>query len=92
VRVIQRCQDRESIAVGYSNGDINIFNYISKTLTATLHGHRTAVLTLASDQHSSYLASGGADNDIYIWDLITLTAVCKLRGHRDAITGRSYWS
>ena len=31
------------IAAGYSNGDIQIWNYLTKELKATLRGHKTAV-------------------------------------------------
>ena len=92
VCVLARCFDKlkSSVAAGYTTGEIRIFNYISKALVATLHGHSAAVSCLTQDTHQStrecWLASGGCDCDIVLWDLVTQAAVCKLRGHRDAVT------
>jgi U3 small nucleolar RNA-associated protein 12 len=89
---------KSSIAVGYSTGQINILNYISKNLIATLHGHSSAIsclVDIGSQQNLStrgsaesmyLLASGGCDCDIILWDLVSLNAICKLRGHKDAVT------
>ena len=90
-------KQKSSIAVGYSNGLINIYNYISNALVASLQGHSSAISCLTdlsnynikSSQHSNnicYLASGSCDCDIIIWDLISLSAICKLRGHKEAVT------
>lgn len=87
VHVLARCPDKSSVAVGYSNGDVSIFNYIKKTCTATLRGHKSSVVSLSFDSTGSLLASGGADSDIFVWDMMTLAAVCRLRGHKDAVTG-----
>ncbi len=94
VTVLARSPDKQSVAVGYSTGEIRIFNYINSTLVATLRGHRSAVLSLTFDVGTSaettgglFLASGGADTDIFLWDIVALVAVTRLRGHRDAVTG-----
>lgn len=103
---IVRCPDKTSVSVGYANGDIKIINYIQKSITTTLRGHKSAVTCIVfSDQHdgagqstdsrrsvqtSSLMASGGLDNDINIWDYVAHSGVCKLRGHKDTITGLSF--
>ena len=93
-------KQKSSVAVGYTNGLINIYNYISNALVASLQGHNSAISCLTdlsnynmkSSQHSNntnnicYLASGSCDCDIIIWDLISLSAICKLRGHKEAVT------
>lgn len=89
VCVISRCLDKKHVAVGYSNGDICIFNLIAKTLVSTLHGHHSSVVCLNMDPTIpglSLMASGGSDSDIYLWDLVSFTAVGKLRGHKDVVT------
>ncbi len=88
--IICRSADKCTIAVGYTNGDIRIFNYINKTLIATLRSHKTAVMTLCYDNEGGLLASGGADSDILIWDVVSMTAICKLRGHKDGVTGVAF--
>jgi U3 small nucleolar RNA-associated protein 12 len=87
VTKIIRCADKETVAVGYSTGNVCIFNYISKTLVATLHGHRSAVTSFAVDSSGTYVASGGADGDIFVWDMLTMTALCRIKAHKDVVTG-----
>jgi U3 small nucleolar RNA-associated protein 12 len=95
VTVIARSPDNSTVAIGYSTGDIRVFNYLNNTQISTLRGHRSAVTSLAYDesfdsQGGLLLVSGGADTDIYVWDLVGMTAVSRLRGHHDAVTGVSY--
>ena len=79
--------DKITIAAGYSNGELRIFNYITKALISTQRGHRSAVTSLAYEEGGVLLASGGADSDIIIWDLVAGVGLCRLRGHKDAVTG-----
>ncbi len=95
VTVVTRSPDKCTVAIGYSTGDIRVFNYLTNTHTATLRGHRSAVTSLAYDTTSGTsssnigltLVSGGADTDIYVWDLVGMQAHARLRGHHDAVTG-----
>lgn len=94
VTVIVRSPDKQTVAVGYSTGEVRIFSYINDTLVAILRGHRSAVSSLAFDTTASsestgglFLISGGADTDIFLWDLVALVAVARFRGHKDAVTG-----
>jgi len=96
VTVLVRSPDKQTVAVGYSTGEVRLFNYINDSLVATLRGHRSGVTSLAFDvsaaglgqgQGGLFLASGGADTDIFLWDVVALVAVARLRGHRDAVTG-----
>jgi len=93
-------EDKATVACGYTTGDVRIFNYVTKSIVATLRGHKTSVIYLAysgtgADDKSRVetsagnpllLASCGADSNIVVWDVMTLTAMCKLRGHKDAVT------
>jgi len=64
------------IAAGYSNGEVKIWNYLTRELKATLRGHKSAVscLVFCENQNSnnssadsiSLLASGGKDCDIIV--------------------------
>ncbi len=95
VTVLARSPDKCTVAVGYSTGDVRIFNYLTNSQVATLRGHRSAVTSLVYDtpidissKHEGLtLISGGADTDIYVWDLVGMQAQARLRGHHDAVTG-----
>lgn len=45
-RYIKVSPDGSSVAVGYSTGDIRIFDYIKNTIISTLHGHRSDITAL----------------------------------------------
>lgn len=101
VTVLVRSPDKQTVAVGYSTGEVRLFNYINDSLVATLRGHRSGVTSLAFDVAATsedqgmgglFLASGGADTDIFLWDVVSLVAVARLRGHRDAVTGVGFLS
>lgn len=86
---IERSSDKTHVAVGYSTGDIRIFDYIKQTVVASFRGHRSAIASLAFDisENSALLASGGKDSDILVWDMVALTGLSRLRGHKDVVTG-----
>ena len=88
--VLCKSTDKTTIATGYTNGDVRIFNFLSKAVVATLRAHRSPVVSLVYNRDSTLLASGGSDSDILIWDITTLTAVCRLRGHKDTVTGVAF--
>ena len=88
VTCIERSNDKSSVASGYSTGEIRIFNYLTRSVLATLRGHRSGISCLSydTDTTSSLLASGGKDSDIYIWDMVSYAGLFKLRGHKDVVT------
>lgn len=92
VTYICRSPDECTVAIGCSNGDIKIYNYINNSLVITLSGHRSAITSLTYDlsKKGMTVASGSADSDIYVWDLVSNTAVLKLKGHKDAVTGLAF--
>ncbi len=87
VTILERSPDKVTVAAGYADGEVRIFNYINKTLLTSLKGHRSAVTSLCFNEDGTMLVTGGADSDIILWDLVTYTGICKLRGHKDAVTG-----
>lgn len=90
VVVLERSPDKTSIAAGYADGTVRLFNYITKVLISTLRGHRSAAVSLCFNEDGTSLATGGADSDIIVWDLVSHTGICKLRGHKDAVTGVAF--
>lgn len=79
-----------TVSAGYLTGEIMLYNYMNKTTTATLRGHKSAVISMTYDASGTLLASGGADSDIYIWDTVSLAGKARLKGHKDAVTGVAF--
>lgn len=75
-----------SIAVGYEDGTIRLWDINTKTCTLTLRGHRSAITALTFSNNGSTLVSGACDTDVIVWDIIAEHGLCRLRGHKDAIT------
>jgi len=93
VLVLAISPDKKTIACGFSTGDIQVYNYITKELLTTLRGHRSGISCLAFDDYDQYgqrMASGGFDNDIIIWDMIAYVGICRLREHKDTVTCIKY--
>jgi U3 small nucleolar RNA-associated protein 12 len=73
---------------GYSDGDIIVFDFVTKQLISTLHGHSSAVICISVDKaRTGIAASGSADNTIIVWDLVALSPLNRLSGHKDCVTG-----
>ena len=53
--------DKSTVAVGYSDGDIRLLNYIQGTVITTLKGHRSGIASICFDELGSTLVSGGKD-------------------------------
>lgn len=59
---ISGSQDKQHIAVGYSDGKICVFSLSSGEVTITFSGHKSAVTALAYDHGGLRLVSGGKVN------------------------------
>lgn len=83
--------DHTTVCVGYTTGEVRLFNYVDKTLITTLRGHRSTVssMSLKSPDHT-VLASGSADCNIVLWDLVARSGIGRLRGHKDMVTAVSF--
>lgn len=93
VSTLTRSGDQKSICVGYTTGEVRVFNYITGAITATYRGHRSAVTTIALDgvsQDGTLLASGGADCDIVVWDQVAAQGLVRFREHKDAVTALAF--
>ena len=105
VSVLCTSSDRQTVAAGYSTGEVRLVNYLKCSVIGTFRGHRTRVTALCysgsgnaqargggGEGRSLLLASGGGDCDIICWDVVSMTAKCKLRGHKGTITGLTFVS
>lgn len=70
VTTILRSSHNNSVAVGYADGSIRLWNAVTGTVTSTFNGHRKAVTVLAFDERGTRLASGSQDTDLIVWDVV----------------------
>ncbi|GIL71861.1 hypothetical protein Vretimale_671 [Volvox reticuliferus] len=75
-----------TIAAGYSDGTVRLWDYQSGDCTVTFRGHKTAVSCLRYNSGGSLLVSGGRDTDVVVWDVVGETGLYRLRGHKDQVT------
>eukprot|EP01031_Cornospumella_fuschlensis_P035771 gene35771-43388_t len=81
--------DQTTVCVGYSTGEVRLFNYVDRSVLTTFKGHRAAVTALAL-KDESLLVSGGADCHIVLWDLVARVGVGRLKGHKDQVTSLAF--
>ncbi|XP_049936725.1 uncharacterized protein LOC116265493 [Nymphaea colorata] len=75
-----------TVACGYADGSIKIWDFVRGTCETTLNGHKGAVTALRYNKNGSLLASGSKDNDIILWDVVGEAGLFRLRGHKDQVT------
>ncbi|XP_014254086.1 WD repeat-containing protein 3 [Cimex lectularius] len=78
--------DKVHLAIGYSDGKVNLTNILNKEIKTVFAGHRTAISYLVFDALGHRLASGGKDTEIVLWDIISETGLERLSGHKGVIT------
>jgi U3 small nucleolar RNA-associated protein 12 len=88
----------ESVAaIGYEDGDIQIFYFssetdvdqlddISKEKNTTFTEHDARINVMKFNSTGNLLVSGGDDNLIVAWDLVSQRPLFKLSGHTQPIT------
>lgn len=80
------------LAIGLSDGSVQIYNCKSQTTVCHLSLHRTAINCLRFDENGLKLASGGLDTDIIVSDIITQAGSYRLQGHKGPITDIKFMS
>ncbi|XP_045473808.1 WD repeat-containing protein 3 [Harmonia axyridis] len=87
VTAICASPNKKHLAVGYSDGLLNIFDLKTGDLLNQYKGHSSAVTCLAySSGEGFYLASGSKDTDVVVWDILQENGLCRLTGHTGVIT------
>lgn len=64
--------DGKTIAAGYMDAAVRLWNIADGTEIATLTGHSQVVHTVAFSPDGSTLASGSSDGTVRLWDLSTM--------------------
>lgn len=76
----------EQIAIGRTDGTVQIFDLVTGEDIVTFTGHKSPVSTLAYDKDGLRLASGSHDTEVVIWDLVDQKGLYRLKGHKGLIT------
>jgi serine/threonine protein kinase len=77
--------NRDFIASGTTNGNIEILDMGSGKQLKTLKGHTDAVWGLAISPDGKMVASGSADNTVKLWDVESGTLIKTFVGHQNGI-------
>jgi U3 small nucleolar RNA-associated protein 12 len=86
VTCLRTSTDQKFIAIGYIDGQVQIYQLDTKDLVCSLSLHRSAVTCLRYDSQSVQLLSGSLDTDIVISDMVAQKGQCRLSGHTGPIT------
>ena len=85
------------LAVGWSDGTIQLWNAKARTLLQTLTGHTGIIFTLAFSPNGNILASGSADGTVRLWnttDVKNQRSIVERQapftGHTDFVLGLAF--
>ncbi|KOB78057.1 WD repeat-containing protein 3, partial [Operophtera brumata] len=74
------------VAVGYVDGNINVYELTNNDIVCVFAGHKTAVSCLQYDEQGHRLVSGSKDTEVILWDVVSETGKARFSGHKGAIT------
>ncbi|CAG5031848.1 unnamed protein product [Parnassius apollo] len=74
------------MAVGYVDGNINVFELMNNEIVCVFSGHKSAITTLQYDEQGHRIVSGSKDTEVILWDVVSETGVARFSGHKGAIT------
>uniref|UniRef100_A0A8W7PMQ4 Small-subunit processome Utp12 domain-containing protein n=1 Tax=Anopheles coluzzii TaxID=1518534 RepID=A0A8W7PMQ4_ANOCL len=86
VTFLRTSPDQKHLAVGYSDGLVELFSVETKQSVCSFASHRSAVSALNFDLLGLKLVSGGLDNDLVVSDVVEQSGRCRLTGHTAPIT------
>lgn len=86
VTCIEQNPKNHTLAVGYLDGSIRIFDLRNQNCLLTFNGHKSSIMCLNFDHDGLRLVSGSKDTDIVLWDLVAESGLFRLKGHKAMIT------
>lgn len=86
VTAISLDKSNTSLAVGYSNGAVIIYDLSDYSQIKKFSLHKSAINSIDFNKSGNYLATGSKDTLIYVWDIIGESVLYKLSGHKDNIS------
>ncbi|XP_026753064.3 WD repeat-containing protein 3 [Galleria mellonella] len=78
------------MAVGYIDGNINVFDLINNEVLCVFSGHNSAITCLQYDEQGHRLVSGSKDTEVILWDIVAETGIARFSGHKGAVTSVSF--
>jgi tetratricopeptide (TPR) repeat protein len=81
VRSVTFSPDGQSLAAGFLNGSIKLWEVYSGNLEVCLDGHLASVNSVAFSPNARWLASGSRDRTIKVWDTESGGMIQNMRGH-----------
>ena len=84
--VIDLSPDGRFIALGRTDGTIQVITIMSQDLVFVLAGHTGPVSALAWSPDGNYLASGGDDHLVQVWNATNGVALGSFPGHSEPIS------
>lgn len=76
----------QKLAAGYSDGNVCIFDLVTKQMDCVFTLHKSAVSCLKYDSAGMKLVSGGTDTDLVVSDVVDQIGKHRLLGHVGAVT------
>ena len=76
----------DTIAAGYANGSIRIWDTSNTECVAVLQSHSGSISALAFNSKGGLIASGSQDTDIIVWDVAGEVGLYKLKAHTNQVT------
>uniref|UniRef100_A0A1Q3EWJ3 Putative wd40-repeat-containing subunit of the 18s rrna processing complex n=1 Tax=Culex tarsalis TaxID=7177 RepID=A0A1Q3EWJ3_CULTA len=86
VSYVRPSPDQKHLAVGYTDGVIEVFDLESRKSVCSFAAHRSAISAMSYDLIGLKLVSGGLDNDVVVSDVVAQAGKCRLVGHNAPIT------
>lgn len=78
--------NKQHLAAGYSDGNIQVYDLKTTEIVSIFSGHKSEITFLVYDAFGHKLASGSKDTDIIVWDTISDSGLHRLSAHRGPIT------
>ncbi|MEO0869171.1 MAG: pentapeptide repeat-containing protein, partial [Cyanobacteria bacterium J06642_11] len=75
--------DGRRLAIGESNGSVQVWDIATSQVVLLCTGHSREVLSVAFSPDGKRLASAGDDKTVKLWDSETGNCIYTLTGHKD---------
>ena len=75
------CEQGETIAIGTSTGELQLWEVATRTRRTTVKAHTSRINALSVFPDGKTLASGGRDRRLQLWDTKSGERLTTLRGH-----------
>ena len=77
--------DGRTLAIGSANGEVRLYDLVSRELRGVLLGHEGGVRTIAFSPDGRTLATGSDDHTVRLWHVPTAQPLLVLRGHQEKV-------